>query len=221
MKLEDIFAAEPYPEGTILNPSGRRQYAMARAESPIELALAQSLLISHRFVVVPCQHAEAQLRKHDIAFVMQHPVEGCRLDIGLFFPDYDGNRHKIAIECDGKAYHTGEQNERRDRARDDRLKRAGFQVWRYIGGAIHHQVGLIADEIQDAVQAIMAGEEPVLTFSRGRSGEPPTLREYEQAYWAFRGGVLWPRRMGANPDQRGWDSIDAMMADLYYERSAA
>ncbi len=187
-----------------MNETKRLSYAAERSESPIEYNLAASLLESYRFVIVPQDSVEQQLERYEIAFIMQYPVDRYRLDIALFFRALDGQRHRIAIECDGKRFHTGATYEARDRDRDNYLASKGFQVWRYPGWLLHHSPGVAADEIQRACEALINGGETALTFSRGRDSCEPTPKEFEQAFWAYWDGVPWPPRMGETPRQRGW-----------------
>lgn len=201
-----------YPEGTLTSEDARIRYVSERAESVIECKLGHSLLQSWSFVVVPHEHADYQLERHEIAFVMQYPVGRYRLDMALFFRNEGGRLFKIAVECDGKQFHEGEANAKRDQERDAFLRGEGFKVWRYPGWLLHYGAGCAADEIQAACIALRSGQEPVLTFSRGRQEKEPTLREYEQAFWWYWDGIPWPPRMGENPRERGWCCVE----DLIY-----
>jgi very-short-patch-repair endonuclease len=163
----DIFAGAPqYPEGAIHRSQDRRNYLRDNAESPIEFNLGGSLLESYKFVVVPHEHVGFKLTKYEVAFVMQHPVGPYRIDIGLFFHSIGGVFHKIAIECDGKAYHEGTQNRLRDDKRDAYLRSLGFEVWRYPGWLLHHRPGEAADEIQEATVSLINGCAPTLKLCR-------------------------------------------------------
>jgi very-short-patch-repair endonuclease len=193
-----------YPEGVLTTETARIEYVAKRAESVIECKLGHSLLQSWNFVVVPHEHAEHPLERHEIAFVMQYPVGRYRLDMALFFRASCGRLFKIAVECDGKQFHEGEANVKRDSERDAYLRGEGFEVWRYSGWLLNYGTGVAADEVQRACEALRDGREPVLTFSRGRQNKEPTLREYEQALLRFWDGIPWPPRMGPNPKQRGW-----------------
>jgi len=50
--------------------------------------------------------------------------------IGPYFADFANPRCKVAIECDGKAFHT---NRDRDRDRDAQMQRLGWRVFRFSG----------------------------------------------------------------------------------------
>lgn len=195
----------------VTDPTERNRYVRERSESPIEFRLAWALLFSHKFVIVAPDQFEDKRDPLEFAFVMQYPVWRYRLDIAVCVHTDAGIMRKIAIECDGARFHTGEANERRDRSRDFALSEAGFEVWRYPGWLLHHAPDCAADEIREALIAVAKGAEPVLTFSRGHNAKAPTLREYEAAFWAFQDGVAWPARMGKNPEQRGWVVVEDLI----------
>ena len=61
---------------------------------------------------------------------LQYHVKVFRLDMA--FPDI-----KIAIECDGWKFHTGEHNWRKDRYRQKRIEEEGWKFERFQGWLIH------------------------------------------------------------------------------------
>jgi very-short-patch-repair endonuclease len=163
----DIFGGPPeYPKGAMLTDNERHKYVRERAESPIELNLARSLIQSYKFIVIPHDAVGFKLTKYEVGFTMQHPVGPYRLDIGLFFHSFGGIFHKIAIECDGKAYHEGVHNRLRDDKRDAYLRGQGFEVWRYPGWLLHHRPGEAADEIQEATISLINDSNPTLKLCR-------------------------------------------------------
>lgn len=163
----DIFDGPPqYPEGAMLSDNERHKYLRDNAESPIEYNLGGSLLQSYKFIVVPHQDVRFKLTKYEVAFTMQHPVGPYRIDIALFCYSFGGIFHKIAIECDGKAYHEGVQNRLRDDKRDAYLRGQGFEVWRYPGWLLHHRPGDAADEIQEATISLINDCNPTLKLCR-------------------------------------------------------
>lgn len=215
--LRDPNRRPDYPPSACFDEGERRNMLRRLAESPIENSLVISLMDSWKFVPIAHGDVGYRLPRFNIAIVMQLPVINYRIDIGLFFHTLEGRPYKIAIECDGKQFHEGPANERRDAIRDERLRDQGFQVWRYPGWLLHHHANIAADEIQDAVNAIIMGCEPVFTFARHRAGKTPTIDELTKAYWAFSDGVPWPPRMGKSPRERGWRSVDHMLEWAYYE----
>lgn len=209
--LRDPNRRPDYPPSACFDEGERRNMLRRHAESPIENTLVTSLMDSWKFVPVAHEDVGYRLPRYEISIVMQLPVVGYRIDIGLFFHTLEGVPFKVAIECDGKQFHEGPANERRDAIRDDKLRRAGFEVWRYPGWLLHHHAYVAANEIQDAINDLIQGREPTLTFTRQRANKSPTLDELTRAFWAFYDGVPWPPRMGRNPRERGWRSIDAML----------
>lgn len=65
----------------------------------------------------------ADIRNNDAVFYPQYPVAGC-------FLDFANPAAKVAIECDGAAYHTDKE---KDARRDARLARLGWRVYRITG----------------------------------------------------------------------------------------
>jgi very-short-patch-repair endonuclease len=206
-----------YPPSACFDEGERRNLLRRQAESPIESKLMVALMDSWKFVPVAHEHAGYRLPRFEIAIVAQYPVWNYRIDLGLFFHTEAGQPIKVALECDGKLFHEGAENERRDAVRDARLQAAGFQVWRYPGWLLHHHPHVAANEIHDAANALMMGQRPVQTFMRQRAGKTPTIDELTKAYWAFGDGVPWPPRMGKSPRERGWRSVDHMLEWAYYE----
>jgi very-short-patch-repair endonuclease len=215
--LRDPNRKPTYPPSACFDEGERRNLLRRQAESPIESKLMVSLMDSWKFVPVAHEDVGYQLPRFEIAIVAQYPVWNYRIDLGLFFHTEAGQPIRVALECDGKLYHEGAENERRDAVRDSRLEAAGFQVWRYPGWLLHHHPHVAANEIHDAANALMMGQKPVQTFMRQRAGKTPTIDELTKAYWAFGDGVPWPPRMGKNPRERGWRSVDHMFEWAYYE----
>jgi very-short-patch-repair endonuclease len=63
------------------------------------------------------------IRKHNAVLYPQYPV-------GRFFVDFANPVAKVAIECDGEAYH---QDKARDASRDEELRAKGWRVYRITG----------------------------------------------------------------------------------------
>ena len=68
-----------------------------------------------------------------VAFVLQEPIAG-------YFADFFLPEHGAVIECDGKAFHDGAKDGRRDEA----MRAAGFRVYRVTGSEINRSPILAA-----------------------------------------------------------------------------
>lgn len=83
-------------------------------------------------------------------------VAGYRVDIGVRHPDHPG-RFVLAIECDGRAYHSSKAARDRDRLRQEVLERLGWTVHRVWGPAWYrdrdNQESLLRDRIREAILA--------------------------------------------------------------------
>lgn len=69
------------------------------------------------------------MRELNAVFYPQWPVCG-------FFVDFANPVAKVAIECDGAAYHT---DKGKDASRDSDLRDAGWEVYRFPGGACRRE----------------------------------------------------------------------------------
>lgn len=67
-----------------------------------------------------------------------------RIDIAL-------TTHKIAIECDGKAFHSSLKDKARDRRKDAYLSSKGWKVLRFSGSRIHRDIPGIMERIDREV----------------------------------------------------------------------
>lgn len=65
----------------------------------------------------------------------QIPCRGYRIDIAIY---YKGK--KIAIECDGKAFHSSNSQLKHDETKDRVLKKEKWRVLRITGSEIHRNV---------------------------------------------------------------------------------
>ncbi|CAM5432714.1 hypothetical protein SAFG77S_08033 [Streptomyces afghaniensis] len=64
-----------------------------------------------------------------------------RIDLALI-------AHRIAIECDGKAYHSSPEQKAHDRKKDRYLRKNGWTVMRFSGRQINGQMPKILAKIQ-------------------------------------------------------------------------
>jgi very-short-patch-repair endonuclease len=108
----------------ILNPIARERY---KCESPIERQLYDALVF------------------RGYAVTTQVPCGKYRIDIALTEPS-------IAIECDGKPWHSTPKAKARDRRKDKYLKENGWRVLRFSGRQINRDMPQVIKRIEDAVK---------------------------------------------------------------------
>lgn len=72
------------------------------------------------------------IRAVDVVVYPQYPVAG-------FFVDFANPIAKVAIECDGEFYH---RDKSKDKARDAKLRAAGWSVYRITGKECRSGVGM-------------------------------------------------------------------------------
>ncbi|HET7579786.1 MAG TPA: DUF559 domain-containing protein [Bacillales bacterium] len=84
------------------------------------------------------------LRHNGHVPVTQYRVGPYRIDIA--FPAV-----KLAIECDGKAYHSTPEQKRHDRHRDAYLRRRGWRVYRFSGSKINGNMASVLRRIERAL----------------------------------------------------------------------
>lgn len=101
-------------------------YERLRTESPIERRLYDAL----------------QLRDYYVQ--TQVPCGKYRIDLAL--PAY-----KIAIECDGRAYHSTPEQRAHDRRKDAYLRKHGWKVLRFSGRMIYRDLPKVIARIEKEV----------------------------------------------------------------------
>lgn len=91
-------------------------------ESPIEWRLYKALIFRGEIV-------EPQV-----------PCGRYRIDLAL-------QSHRIAIECDGKAFHSSPEQKAHDRRKNKYLRKNGWKVLRFTGSAINGKMGSVLERI--------------------------------------------------------------------------
>jgi very-short-patch-repair endonuclease len=101
-------------------------YEKIKCESPIERKLYNALKFNGYYVrsQVPCG----------------------KYTIDLTLPMYS-----IAIECDGKAYHSTPEQKAHDRRKDAYLRRKGWKVLRFSGSMINGNMGRVLKKIRETI----------------------------------------------------------------------
>ncbi|MET3696924.1 very-short-patch-repair endonuclease [Bacillus oleivorans] len=102
-----------------------------KIESPIESKLYNTLLFNGYYVRT------------------QYVVPPKRYRIDLALPHY-----KIAIECDGKDYHSSPISKARDRRKTAYLKKRGWTVLRFSGSMINNNMKKVIRRINEEVDKI-------------------------------------------------------------------
>jgi very-short-patch-repair endonuclease len=121
-------------------------YILSPDPQPIR-ELDQSILVTERN---KCE-SPIERRLYDAlafrgyAVTSQVPCGKYRIDLALLGP-------RIAIECDGKAYHSAPQAKARDRRKDKYLKENGWQVLRFSGRQITSDLAKVLQRIDETVQ---------------------------------------------------------------------
>jgi very-short-patch-repair endonuclease len=120
-------------------------YILSPDPQPIR-ELNQSLLVSERN---KCE-SPIERRLYDAlafrgyAVTSQVPCGKYRIDLALIGP-------RIAIECDGKAYHSTPKAKARDRRKDKYLKDNGWRVLRFSGRMITRDLGKVLQRIETEI----------------------------------------------------------------------
>ncbi|MBS7531101.1 DUF559 domain-containing protein [Hazenella sp. IB182353] len=114
-------------ESRILGDTAVFDYQFAKTQSPIERRVYNALKSRYKLKT-------------------QVKVDKYRIDIAI--PKY-----KIAIECDGKAFHSSHYDKKRDRYKDEILRAHGWTVLRFTGTTINKNMKVIFAKVQVAVDA--------------------------------------------------------------------
>ncbi len=75
----------------------------------------------------------------------QYPIRRYRIDVAL--PEY-----RLAIECDGKAYHSSKKAKAHDRTRDAYLRSIGWKTLRFSRSAINGNMSKVRTRIESEIQ---------------------------------------------------------------------
>ncbi|MFE4428824.1 endonuclease domain-containing protein [Peribacillus butanolivorans] len=81
----------------------------------------------------------------DYKATAQYPMSPYRLDLAL--PEY-----RIAIECDGKAFHSSPKQKAHDRRRDKYLRSKGWVTLRFSGSTINRNMSKVINRIESEIQ---------------------------------------------------------------------
>ncbi|HVQ93945.1 MAG TPA: AAA domain-containing protein [Mycobacteriales bacterium] len=82
-------------------------------------------LVSPPFESLFEQRVYRRIRHRGYAVTSQFRVEGRRLDLVV-----TGAQGRLAVECDGRRWHTDPDQQRADLRRDRELRRVGWEIWR-------------------------------------------------------------------------------------------
>ncbi|MEC0275746.1 endonuclease domain-containing protein [Peribacillus frigoritolerans] len=88
------------------------------------------------------------MRDHKVT--AQYPMSPYRLDLAL--PEY-----RIAIECDGRAYHSSPKQKAHDRKRDKYLRSKGWITLRFSGRTINRNMGTVIQRVESEIQKKLNG----------------------------------------------------------------
>ena len=102
-----------------------------KTESPIERRLYDALLSRGHYIVT------------------QYPMGRYRIDIA--FPQY-----KLAVECDGRQFHSTKEAMERDRRKDNYLRSNGWTVIRISGRTINKSLPSAVKRIEDKIEQSQA-----------------------------------------------------------------
>lgn len=124
------------------------------SESPIESQLFWAMSNNEKFIL--CQEGDEPQGEGFFLFP-QTNIGKYRVDFYLLArlivsnPKVWGKfkEAKIVIECDGKAFHSREDQKTRDAERDKYLKDNGYEVTRFTGSEIYHHSKFCVDCIID------------------------------------------------------------------------
>jgi type IV secretion system protein VirD4 len=133
------------PHHRARGPAPQRAWP-AGPESPIERALAAAM--DRQGLAYTCQHVVAW-RRGGWGYVPKY-----RVDFALRAAD--GGR-RLAVECDGKAWHAG-WRAARDRVRQAEIERLGWTVLRFTGRQIHRNPDACARAVARALRRLEAGK---------------------------------------------------------------
>ncbi|MCY9007217.1 endonuclease domain-containing protein [Peribacillus frigoritolerans] len=81
----------------------------------------------------------------DYKATSQYPIRRYRIDVAL--PEY-----RLAIECDGAAFHSSKKAKAHDRKRDAYLRSIGWKTLRFSGSKINGDIGKVINRIESEIE---------------------------------------------------------------------
>lgn len=74
------------------------------------------------------------------------------LPCGPYLIDVALPQYKLAIECDGKEYHSTPEQKAHDRRKDRYLRKRGWKVLRFSGSMINRNIGKVIARIESEIK---------------------------------------------------------------------
>lgn len=103
-------------------------------------------------------HLDARAKRLDpaVKLFVQAPVLHYFADILVVATPmiFDEHRVRVVVECDGRKFHSSDEQQRKDRERDKDMKAHGFWVMRFTGSDIHRDPRGCARSVVDCVMSI-------------------------------------------------------------------
>jgi very-short-patch-repair endonuclease len=148
-----------------------RRIVWGRCESPIEQMLCTSMFIDLGMTVIPDGYPISD-------FVTEQPRQ-------ILFSQYRIGRYRVdflvvvatretyipfAIECDGKHYHSSDEQQERDEERDDALREAGVrEVYRFTGWQIVKRPAWVVGQVANLLRLFGVEPTPPQEFAAYRT----------------------------------------------------
>lgn len=121
------------------------------ADSPIETILGAAVLLFFRDSGKPlklCVFEELGKAERGLMFIPQFKWSIYRSDWALYNPKTTG---AMLLECDGKEFHSSEDQKAHDQKKDAAALDRGFLTMRFTGSQIHRDADGCAQKVYDAV----------------------------------------------------------------------
>lgn len=145
-----------FEDGSNESRQNRADFFRKHCESPIEFAFAMAFTDHKRVHTFAPDDVPESFHDKSVLMVPQLKVMNYRLDFAVLF-QVDGRLQKWAVECDGREWHSTEQQVSRDQSRDQALASNGWRVLRYPGYLIHYGAGGMADRVHLEIDAFRCG----------------------------------------------------------------
>ncbi len=82
------------------------------------------------------------------ALVLRGEKVEAQVSCGFYRIDLVLRKYRIAIECDGKAYHSSEDQKAYDRRKNLYLRKKGWKVLRFTGSSINGKLDIVLAKIE-------------------------------------------------------------------------
>jgi very-short-patch-repair endonuclease len=106
------------------------------------------MLKSIKEIISPNDHTDSPIEELVYKELLKYGLEPkIQFQVGVFYIDLAFPEIKLAIEADGKDYHSNKEQKERDKYRQEKLEKMGWKFERFTGSFIYKFADFVAGKI--------------------------------------------------------------------------